>query len=77
MPEVEIGEPRQLLVRAGDVLFAHYELGHTNGPHIGADVRYAVFFRIHHPDHEQQKWNAMTNIWMEWPGMAETVETEQ
>jgi hypothetical protein len=77
MPTIDIGEPRQVMARAGDVLLAHYELGHTNGPHVGVDPRYAVFFRVSHPQHGQQKWDAMTNIWLEWPGMTEIVAERQ
>jgi hypothetical protein len=69
MPDVDIGEPRQIHGRAGDVLLAHYQLGHTVGPHIGPDIRYTVFFRIQHPEHANQKWEAMTDIWKEWPGL--------
>jgi hypothetical protein len=72
MPTIDIGSPRQVMARTGDVLLAHYQLGHAAGCHIGADVRYTVFFRVTHPRHDTQKWEAMTDIWLEYPGM-ETV----
>lgn len=74
MPKIDIGEPKQLLVKEGDVLLAHYQLAHCVGAHIGSDIRYTVFFRVRHPQHEVQKLEAMTNIWLEWPGMAEIID---
>ena len=40
---------------------------------MAAHPRYAIFFRLSHVDHAEHRWDAMTDIWMEWEGMREIV----
>jgi hypothetical protein len=40
----QLGAPLQLQVNAGDVVLAHYQLGHTGAPNLSARIRCAVFF---------------------------------
>jgi hypothetical protein len=68
-PPVPMPPPRQLLVRAGDVLFAHHQLAHGSAPNVGANVRYAVFFRLAHQDHDPSSTATMTDLWREWEGV--------
>jgi hypothetical protein len=58
LPPVEMPEPEQLLAQTGDALICQ-------SPY----VRYAVFFRMAHKDHEARKKQAMTDLWLEWPGV--------
>ena len=44
----DLGAPVQLRLRAGDVLLAHSELCHCGGPHTGAELRYALYYRVRH-----------------------------
>ncbi|MEN9937221.1 MAG: hypothetical protein RLZZ387_3800 [Chloroflexota bacterium] len=69
MPRVAIPEPVQLTGRAGDVVLAHYELAHGVTANVSPHVRYAIYFRLHHVAHAGQKWDAMTDIWLEWDGV--------
>jgi phytanoyl-CoA dioxygenase PhyH len=53
-PEIALPEPTQVLGRPGDVLLAHYMLGHNIGGNYASErVRRAVYFRLrrvgHHP----------------------------
>lgn len=73
MPEVELPEPVQLAGRAGDVVLCHYQLAHGVCANVSPHVRYAVYFRLHHVRHAEQKWDAMTDIWREWDGVRELV----
>jgi ectoine hydroxylase-related dioxygenase (phytanoyl-CoA dioxygenase family) len=50
-PPVALGEPRQVLGRAGDVLFAHYMLGHNIGGNTSDARREAVYFRLRREGH--------------------------
>ena len=68
MPPVLLPEPVHLTARAGDVMLCHYELAHTAAPNISPHTRYASYFRASHGNHDQQWKEAMTDIWMEWPG---------
>ena len=44
----DMGTPKQLLLRTGDVVLLHPSLAHRGAPNRGADVRYAVYFRLRH-----------------------------
>lgn len=70
MPPVEMPEPLQITGRAGDLVLAHYETAHTAATNTSPHVRYACFFRLTHVEHEARKWECMTDIWLEWEGMA-------
>jgi ectoine hydroxylase-related dioxygenase (phytanoyl-CoA dioxygenase family) len=76
MPKVEMPEPVQLKGRAGDVVLCHYQLAHGITPNVSPHIRYAIYFRLTHVDHAAQKWETMTDIWREWPGVREAVEAD-
>jgi hypothetical protein len=69
MPPVELPAPRQVLARAGDAVICHYLLGHGVASNASPFVRYAVFFRLSHVDHDAMKWTSMTDPWLEWEGL--------
>ncbi|MEQ7124105.1 phytanoyl-CoA dioxygenase family protein [Actinopolymorpha sp. B11F2] len=73
MPPVELPEPQQVTARAGDAVLAHYQLGHGIAGNASPHIRYAIFFRLSHVDHEQVRWECMTDIWREWAGMRDVV----
>jgi hypothetical protein len=74
MPKVDLPEPEQVLVQAGDIALCHYALAHSVAPNVSPHVRYAIFFRLTHVDHDAQKWESMTDIWLEWEGMCDFKE---
>lgn len=71
MPQVEMPAPEQICGQAGDVVLCHYQVAHGVAPNASPNVRYMIFFRLTHVDHEAQKWESMTDIWREWAGMEE------
>jgi hypothetical protein len=73
MPPIEMPEPLQITGQAGDVVLVHYELAHSAAPNVSPHVRYAIFFRLTHADHDAQKWESMTDIWLEYAGMRDIV----
>jgi len=73
MPPVELPEPEQFTGRAGDAALVHYALGHGIAGNVSANIRYAIFFRLMHVDHEKYHWECMTDIWKEWGGMRDVV----
>jgi hypothetical protein len=73
MPPVELPEPVQITGRAGDAVLCHYQLAHTANGNGSPHIRYAVFFRLSHVDHERHHWDCMTDIWLEWEGMRDVV----
>jgi hypothetical protein len=54
-PPVERPEPRQVSGRAGDLLLAHYLLGHNTGGNTSAVTREAVYFRLRREGH-RARW---------------------
>jgi hypothetical protein len=74
-PTVEIGEPRQVTARAGDAVLCHYQLAHGIAGNASPLIRYGIFFRLSHVDHEALKWECMTDIWREWSGIQPALET--
>jgi hypothetical protein len=73
MPKVALPEPVQVLAQPGDVVFCHYQVAHSVAPNVSPHVRYALFFRLSHVDHAAQKWESMTDIWLEWDGLRDLV----
>lgn len=77
MPHVELPEgPAYVTAEAGDVVFAHHMMVHTGGPNTSPNIRYAVIFRPKHVQIEEIGFDAYTDIWREWDGVRDAVETE-
>jgi hypothetical protein len=73
MPPVDLPDPEQVTAQPGDAVFVHYQLAHTAAPNVSPHVRYAIFFRLKHVQHDEFTWEAMTDIWKTWDGMREIV----
>ncbi|MDP9381783.1 MAG: phytanoyl-CoA dioxygenase family protein [Chloroflexota bacterium] len=73
MPPVDLPEPVQVTGRAGDAVLVHYQLAHGIAGNGSPHIRYAIFFRLHHVNHESLHWECMTDIWQEWAGMRDIV----
>jgi hypothetical protein len=69
LPPVAMPEPEAMIGRAGDAVLVHYQTAHGVGPNVSPSVRYTIFFRLHHVDHDTLHWECMTDIWREWEGM--------
>ena len=66
MPELELGRFAQLTCEPGDVVLAHYQLGHTAAVNTSDRDRVAVYFRIFLRAVELDRWRYLTNIWDGW-----------
>jgi hypothetical protein len=73
MPDVRLDEPRQLTGEPGDAVLCHYQLGHGIAGNSSPNIRYAVYVRLKHVDHDSIHWECMTDIWREWAGMRDVV----
>ena len=69
MPQAALPAPETLTGQAGDAVLCHYQLGHAGGSNTSPHVRYAVYFRLKAKGHDRQKWECLTDLWREWPGM--------
>jgi hypothetical protein len=77
MPPVELPAPVQLRVSAGDAVLCHYQVGHGNAENHSPNIRYAVYFRLSHRDHDRERWDSMIDIWDEWEGMRDSVREQE
>jgi hypothetical protein len=69
-PPVALPEPpRQLIVQAGDALLAHYLLVHGVSANLSPNIRYAVFFRLFHDEHQPDAISSLGDLWRHWPGL--------
>ena len=71
MPPVALPAPVEVTGRAGDLVLCHYQLAHAVGANTSPHVRYAVYFRIKSRGHDGRRWECLTDLWKEWPGLRE------
>jgi ectoine hydroxylase-related dioxygenase (phytanoyl-CoA dioxygenase family) len=69
----ELPAPVQTRVKAGDLLLAHYELGHAAAPNLSPRVRYAIFFRLYHREHDPEALDILADIWRQYASLAHLV----
>jgi hypothetical protein len=69
MPSIDLQPAQQVTARAGDAVLCHYQLAHGITGNGSPHVRYGIFFRLSHVDHDAMHWECMTDIWREWGGM--------
>ena len=74
MPRVPLPAPEQITARIGDAVLCHYQLGHDVAGNGSPFTRYGIFFRLTHKNHENWRWESMTDPWLEWGGMQEYKE---
>jgi Phytanoyl-CoA dioxygenase (PhyH). len=74
MPKIDWPEPVQITGKEGDVILAHYLLGHSAGHNDSPNIRYAAFFRLIDRRIKEERWqDSMIDLWMHWPGMQQYV----
>ena len=69
-PDIELPEPTQVHGRRGDVLLAHYLLGHNIGGNYGTDrTRRAIYWRLRSVGHARRWADCLADPWLEYPGV--------
>jgi ectoine hydroxylase-related dioxygenase (phytanoyl-CoA dioxygenase family) len=66
MPRPTLKEPLQLKCEPGDVVLAHYQLGHTAAVNTSGNDRIAVFFRVALKSLASNQWKYLTDLWRGW-----------
>ncbi len=66
MPEIPLGEPRQLMAEPGDVVLCHYQLAHSWVANHTDSNRYAIYFRLWFRDIDAHRFELLTDIWRGW-----------
>lgn len=65
-PDVELPEPLQVTAHAGDLLLAHYLLGHNIGGNISDRTRRMLYYRISARGHFDQPERILTEPWYQY-----------
>lgn len=66
-PPIDLPSPEQVTGRAGDLLLAHYLLGHnTGGNYASEQTRQTLYFRISHIDHTSHRNEFLQDAWMDY-----------
>ncbi len=65
-PPIRLPEPEQIQGRAGDLLVAHYLLGHNIGGNTSNVTRRAVYFRVKRTGHDPQWREFLQNPWLDY-----------
>ncbi|HEY4456649.1 MAG TPA: phytanoyl-CoA dioxygenase family protein [Pseudonocardiaceae bacterium] len=65
-PPVELPEPEQVTGRAGDLLVAHYLLGHNIGGNVADSTRRALYFRVKHREHDPRWREFLQDPWLDY-----------
>ena len=60
-PSLPLGQPEQIVGGPGDLLLAHYLLGHNMGGNLSASVRRVVYFRLKAGDHASRWTQCVQN----------------
>jgi len=60
-----LGKSVQVLLEPGDVVIAHQLLAHRAGINTSEHIRYQLFYRVSHKDHQQLKESVVENPWVE------------
>jgi hypothetical protein len=67
-PDIELPEPTQIRGRAGDVLLAHYLLGHNIGGNDESNrTRRALYWRLRTPGHVNRWAECLADPWADYP----------
>lgn len=65
-PPIKLPEPEQIRGRAGDLLLAHYLLGHNIGGNTADAVRRAVYFRVKRSGHSARWREFLCDAWLDY-----------
>ena len=74
-PPVGLPEPEQVSGRAGDLLLAHFLLGHNIGGNLADTTRRALYFRMKRHDHDPRWREFLRDAWLDYPPVRERLRT--
>lgn len=75
MPELSLGAALSVKGRVGDVVLYHYQVAHSAFAfrNLSPDIHCAAVFWAKHVRHDERWSEAMSDLWLEWPGMSEVL----
>jgi ectoine hydroxylase-related dioxygenase (phytanoyl-CoA dioxygenase family) len=70
-PPIRLPEPEQVTGRAGDLVLAHFLLGHNIGGNTSPAVRRAVYYRLKRSGHNPRWREFLQDPWLEYDPVRE------
>jgi ectoine hydroxylase-related dioxygenase (phytanoyl-CoA dioxygenase family) len=70
-PPIQLPEPEQVTGQAGDLVLAHYLLGHNIGGNTSPAVRRAVYYRLKRTGHNPRWREFLQDPWLEYDPIRE------
>lgn len=74
-PPVQLSEPVQIIGQPGDLLLAHYLLGHQSGRNLSDNIRYALYLRLRTKSHKAHWQKCISNAFFEFPRVREALKS--
>ncbi len=74
-PRIRLPEARQVLGRAGDLLLAHYLLGHNIGGNVSAVTREVIYFRLRLEGHRERWRESVRDPLLEFEAVREALRS--
>ena len=68
-PPIALGPPVPIVGDPGDLVLAHYLLGHNKGGNTAAHVRRTIYYRLSVPGHASRWEQTFRDAWTEYPAM--------
>jgi len=65
-PPVELGAPVEIRGRRGDVVLAHFLLGHNKGGNMGTQTRRTIYYRLAVKGHAERWESTFLDLWTEY-----------
>lgn len=66
-PPLELGPPVEITGQRGDLLLAHFLLGHNKGGNLAKHVRRTIYYRLSVQDHPTRWESTFLDPWTEYP----------
>ena len=74
-PDINLPEPEQVMARAGDLLLAHYLLGHNIGGNFASDrIRRMLYYRLSARGHFERPERILTEPWYQYDAVRALME---
>mmetsp|Transcript_23423 Transcript_23423/g.58591 ORF Transcript_23423/g.58591 Transcript_23423/m.58591 type:complete len:483 (-) Transcript_23423:60-1508(-) len=70
---LDLPPSQQITGKAGDLIFAHYNMPHGVAPNLSPHIRHCIYFRISCVDLVQGDFGAMQDMWKHWQGVKDVL----
>jgi hypothetical protein len=76
-PPLSLGAPVEVKGRRGDLLLAHFLLGHNKGGNTGPQVRRTIYYRLAVPGHAERWASTFLDPWTEYAPVRRALTAER